>query len=59
MVKWKIIMSCNLIKFSLMELYKSVNGAEFCHQFYPWYHKSAPYTLHGNSFFASTQVIYV
>jgi hypothetical protein len=32
--------------FSQPDHYRSVKGAEFCHQFHPWFHRNAPYTLH-------------
>ncbi|KAI6234123.1 hypothetical protein M3Y99_00846600 [Aphelenchoides fujianensis] len=30
----------------LMDQFKSIHGARFCHQFYPWFEREAPYTLH-------------
>ncbi|KAI6179260.1 hypothetical protein M3Y98_00591300 [Aphelenchoides besseyi] len=30
----------------LMDQYKSLHGSEYCHQFYPFYRQSIPYTLH-------------
>ncbi|KAI6196544.1 hypothetical protein M3Y94_01122100 [Aphelenchoides besseyi] len=40
--------TCSMIEGGtcLMDQYKSLYGSEYCHQFYPFYRQSIPYTLH-------------